>query len=235
MQLSAGGLNIQRQTQPLGLQLANQPGPQAAAVGIKHPAFFRAVAQRPGVKTPAFGRNHRNIQRAQQAPAVALSKALLFRPHRQHAVQLDAFKALLQQPAPAAGHLRSQGGKLLAQRGQRRLQRNFRHALRNPETQDAVRLGLGVEQAVQLFGLPLNAQALLVNPVPGGGQGERPGLTLKQRHVEGLLQSLKSAGYRRLGNTEIFRGLIKRGELHGGQQCVNVVDAHSVLNVIFAY
>ncbi len=98
-----------------------------------------------------------------------------------------------------------------------------------------MRLGLGVEQAVQLFGLPLDAQALLVNPVPGGGQGERPGLTLKQRHVEGLLQSLKSAGYRRLGNTEIFRGLIKRGELHGGQQCVNVVDAHSVLNVIFAY
>ena len=65
--------------------------------------------------------------------------------------------------------------------------------------------------------------------MPGGGQGERPGLTLQQRYVEGLLKTLQTTGNRRLGNTEIFRGLVKRGELHGGQQCVNVVDAHSVL------
>ena len=141
----------------------------------------------------------------------------------------------MQQTAPAAGYLRLEGGKLLAQRGQRRLQGYFRHALRHAETQNTVRLRFGVEQAVQLFGLPLDAQTLLVNPVPGGGQGERPGLTLQQRHVEGVFQTLQTTGNRRLGNTKIFRGLVKRGKLHGGQQCVDVVNAHSVLNVIFAY
>ena len=54
-------------------------------------------------------------------PVICLSQEvfgimLLGRPHRQHAVQLAVFQPTLQLSAPAAGDLRRQSGKLLAQR-----------------------------------------------------------------------------------------------------------------------
>jgi hypothetical protein len=38
------------------------------------------------------------------------------------------------------------------------------------------------QQAVELFRLALNAQALLVHPLTGGGQGQRAGLTRSAGH-----------------------------------------------------
>lgn len=69
----------------------------------------------------------------------------------------------------------------------------------------------------------------------GGGERQGPGLALQQRHIEGLLQTLEPTGNRRLGNAKVFRRLIQRGKLHGSQQSINVIDTHTILNVIFAY
>ena len=98
-----------------------------------------------------------------------------------------------------------------------------------------MRFRLRIQQPVQLFRLPLDAQALLINPVPGGGQGQRSGLALQQGHAESLLQTLQPSGNRRLGNSQIFRRLIEGRKLYRRQQGVNVVDAHRILNVNFAY
>ena len=150
-------------------------------------------------------------------------------PHRQHAVQLAVFQPALQLSAPAAGDLRRQSGKLLAQRRQRRRQGNLAETLRHAETQRAARLAFRIQQAVEFFRLTLNAQTLLVHPVSGGGQGQRAGLALQQRHVQLLFQTLKTPGDGRLGDPQIFRGLIEGGKLHRGQQSVDIVNAHRIL------
>ena len=43
LQLRARALDVERQPQSLALQLANEPGAQATAVGVKDPAPFRCV------------------------------------------------------------------------------------------------------------------------------------------------------------------------------------------------
>jgi hypothetical protein len=89
----------------------------------------------------------------------------------------------------------------------------------------------------------------------GGGERQGPGLALQQRHIEGLLiddidallatvqfSSLNQAAeYLGITQSAITRRLQRLEQtlnvtlLEGSQQGINVIDTHTILNVIFAY
>jgi hypothetical protein len=141
-------------TESRRLRPAGRANPRTAIAGAAACAErrdrWRPAANQPGgAGTGVFRRDDHDIQRTQQPSAVAVSKALLLWSHRQHAIQFDALQPFLQQPAPAAGHPRLQGRKMLVYEQCLSIKRETKklYGLLDPEAEPQGVLRLGVPQS----------------------------------------------------------------------------------------
>ncbi|MNP05982.1 hypothetical protein D3C76_979480 [compost metagenome] len=237
LQFAAEGFQVHLQVQPLVGQRPLQPGAEAAAVRVEHPAMAIAIDQPRSLDIAVTRGHHLQPHAAQRLGLQAVGEYLARREQRHGGIQLGILQARQQVRAPAGGHLRAQLGVIAGQPPQGIEQHHFADALRHAQAQQAAGRGVVGHQLTQGVDLAQHLAALLEDAQAHRCRFQRFGVAVEQLYPQRLFQALHPPGDGRLGQLQAFRRLAEGLAADYRDEGVDVVDFHGypALDAIYAY